>query len=174
MAENANAVAIQKKKNYSYAAIGLLHSLNPTTSGGVEIDVRTLGVHPAAGEEKGSGTTEEAIGGTVGPTVSASGVRKGFGRIVRDAEGNVVDVQMADEADEEEEEEEATPAVETADGIDWEETGRASEWVRVLAVENASAGGSDVSRVDGAGNYGKSAVVKGAFLVATAPVRQWP
>ena len=78
----------------SYEALGLVASLHPTASGGVE---RPLG-GPSKSEPSvpAASAPAQASSGS-----STSGLRKGFGRIVRDADGNVVDVQLA-EADEEE------------------------------------------------------------------------
>lgn len=75
----------------SYEAIGLAASLKPTASGGVE---RPLGV--ANSDE---GQTDAAPSAAAS---SSSGLRAGFGRIIRDAEGNIVDVELPDaDADEE-------------------------------------------------------------------------
>ena len=80
--------------------MGLAASLNPIASGGAER--RALATR--AGEEaeiceKPGGSTA-----TAGPsqTPGANGVPKGFGKIIRDAAGNVVDVQLGDEDEEDE------------------------------------------------------------------------
>lgn len=75
----------------SYAALGLVHTLNPSASGGVEpleAGSRPADSVPAAAETVDSTTT----------TVGA--IPKGHGRIVRDAEGNVVGVELAAGEDE--------------------------------------------------------------------------
>lgn len=80
--------------SYSYEALGLVASLNPTAPGGVE---RPLGV---------ASTKEPPVDVNTAPVASSSkladssGLPKGFGRIVRDADGNVVDVQLPEEEEE--------------------------------------------------------------------------
>jgi len=75
---------------YSYAAIGLQLSLVPTQSGGTE---RTP--IPSSGS---AGSV--AINGTVQSIETepstASSIPKGFGRIVRDASGNVISIDIAE------------------------------------------------------------------------------
>ncbi|KAI0721654.1 ribosome biogenesis protein Nop16 [Cerioporus squamosus] len=80
---------LRLRSTCSYEALGLAASLNPIASGGTE---RPLGTH-AAEEENCSK-----------PEASTSGqwVPKGYGKIIRDAEGNVVDVQLGDDEDEDE------------------------------------------------------------------------
>ena len=85
----------------SYEALGLAASLNPIASGGME---RAGRAHAVPGDEDGSG--KEATGpssesGKEGREGGSSGLRKGFGKIIRDAEGNIVDVQMGDEGGDE-------------------------------------------------------------------------
>jgi len=59
----------------SYAALGLVHTLTPSASGGVEpAQVETGHVNPDPHTEK-------------------SGIPSGFGRIIRDETGNVVQIQ---------------------------------------------------------------------------------
>lgn len=79
----------------SYEALGLAASLNPIASGGAE---RTVGSH-TEGAAKTKKETEERTPGSTG----ANGVRKGFGKIIRDREGKIVDVEIGDENEEEEE-----------------------------------------------------------------------
>ena len=79
--------------------MGLAASLNPIASGGAER--RALSTRAGEEEEEIS----EKPGGstaTAGPPQApgANGVPKGFGKIIRDAAGNVVDVQLGDEEDE--------------------------------------------------------------------------
>ena len=89
--------------SYSYEALGLIASLHPTLSGGVE---RPLGV---------TSKNEASMNVEPTPDASAAGpssLRKGFGRIVRDADGNIVDVELAEEDEEEETTDEAERLIE--------------------------------------------------------------
>ena len=59
----------------SYAALGLVHTLTPTASGGVEP------VPAEAGHLNSDPHTEK------------SGIPRGFGKIIRDGSGNVVQIE---------------------------------------------------------------------------------
>lgn len=80
----------------SYEALGLVATLNPIASGGTE---RVEAQH---GEGK-EGSAEREGSGTV-PTqrAGANGVPKGYGKIIRDGEGNIVEVQLGEEDEAEE------------------------------------------------------------------------
>ena len=78
----------------SYEALGLVASLTPTASGGVE---KPLGKNPAAAAMEVDDTPEASSSTAAGP----SSLPKGYGRIVRDADGNVVDVELPEDEDEE-------------------------------------------------------------------------
>ncbi|KIP09099.1 hypothetical protein PHLGIDRAFT_126553 [Phlebiopsis gigantea 11061_1 CR5-6] len=97
----------------NYEALGLAASLKPTASGGVE---RPLGV---------ASNNEPAMAAESAPVASGSKLPKGYGRIVRDADGNVVDVQL----DEEDEEEAAQPGRLVEDIPDPSAQPRLAEWV---------------------------------------------
>ncbi|THH20357.1 hypothetical protein EW146_g981 [Bondarzewia mesenterica] len=77
----------------TYAALGLAASLNPKVAGGVErVQANT--------EEKGEAdvdmTSLETTSSTMGD-VRNGDIPKGYGRIIRDEEGNAVSVEMEDE-----------------------------------------------------------------------------
>ncbi|KAI0807137.1 ribosome biogenesis protein Nop16 [Fomes fomentarius] len=152
----------RKTVRQNYEALGLAASLNPIASGGAE---RTVGSHT-----EGAGKSKEAEERTSGST-GANGVRKGFGKIIRDAEGKIVDVEMGDEN---EEEEEMTGAEEddVLDGLadsqlaGWvglgsdprKGSGQEREETRVVqALEqlSASAGGGRVRRFASTGERGQ-------------------
>ena len=75
----------------SYESLGLVASLTPTASGGAE---RALSV-----EDSTASTTMEVERTPDDSSSNAAGrspLRAGFGRIIRDENGNVVDVQLPD------------------------------------------------------------------------------
>ncbi|KAF7353621.1 Nucleolar protein 16 [Mycena venus] len=79
--------------DFSYAALGLVHTLNPSASGGVE-PIETI-----------TGHSEDApVNLTAASTSSqpnaALPIPKGHGRIVRDEEGNILRVELAEEDEE--------------------------------------------------------------------------
>ncbi|OCH95497.1 hypothetical protein OBBRIDRAFT_788051 [Obba rivulosa] len=79
-----------KTVRQNYEALGLVASLNPTASGGVE---QPLGrKRPATA---GSSAAPEAPSSSRPSETSA--IPKGYGRIIRDEDGNIVDVQMGEE-----------------------------------------------------------------------------
>ncbi|RPD66017.1 hypothetical protein L226DRAFT_519555 [Lentinus tigrinus ALCF2SS1-7] len=86
----------RKTVRQNYEALGLAASLNPTASGGTE---RALCTH--GGDEKNCEKPEASTSGS-SKALGANGVRKGFGKIIRDAEGKVVEVQLGDESGEDE------------------------------------------------------------------------
>jgi nucleolar protein 16 len=101
----------------SYAILGLAASLNPKASGGVE---RVAGIIEAGSELQACEDAQVSTG------ESARAVPKGFGRIVRDEQGNVVDIEMDDDEEAEEEEdkdEENGAAVLNADAASWLDIG---------------------------------------------------
>lgn len=70
----------------SYAALGLIHDLNPTAAGGSEpIEVR-------------SRTEDRQIAST--PLESPPPIRKGFGKIIRDDAGNVLRIELPEDDNE--------------------------------------------------------------------------
>ena len=75
----------------SYEALGLVASLTPTASGGMEKRhhikeplTSTSTLEPSPSEKGVAGQTQTAV-------------PKGYGRIIRDENGNVVDIEMADD-----------------------------------------------------------------------------
>ncbi|KAI0748007.1 ribosome biogenesis protein Nop16 [Daedaleopsis nitida] len=92
---------VRKTVRQNYEALGLAASLNPGAEGEKE-------------EAGRSGSREEA---------GANGVRKGFGKIIRDAAGNVVDVQLGETESEKEEEEGMS------EDVDVSADGQAAGWV---------------------------------------------
>ncbi|KAI8998746.1 ribosome biogenesis protein Nop16 [Trametes punicea] len=109
----------RKTVRQNYEALGLAASLNPIASGGTERKISSS--QPAHGDR--SETQPEASSSK--PT-AANGVPKGYGKIIRDADGNVVDVQLGDEEDEKE----AEAMEEVLDDIpDPTEDDQAAGWV---------------------------------------------
>ncbi|KAI0664922.1 ribosome biogenesis protein Nop16 [Cubamyces menziesii] len=114
----------RKTVRQNYEALGLAATLNPIASGGTE---RPLSTRPGH-EEEDPGTQPEASSSASASTShpsETSGVPKGYGKIIRDADGNIVDVVLADE---DEEEEEATEE-ELDDVPDPTEDDQAAGWV---------------------------------------------
>ncbi|KAI0094023.1 ribosome biogenesis protein Nop16 [Irpex rosettiformis] len=81
-----------KTVRQNYEALGLATSLTPVASGGVE---RALGDvrHSTAGSIEDAAMGEGSVEDAAGP----SGLRRGFGRIVRDANGNIVDIELPED-----------------------------------------------------------------------------
>ncbi|TDL27285.1 hypothetical protein BD410DRAFT_762039 [Rickenella mellea] len=82
--------AWDKKKTVrqNFAALGLAHTLNPHDSGGNEQRHEASGRNPDANVEHRKANSHER-----------SGVRHGFGRIMRDENGNVVGVELGEETE---------------------------------------------------------------------------
>lgn len=89
----------------SYEALGLVSTLNPIASGGTEQPLSAQADHaadaPSEDEDEDDIDAEQPEASTSAAAASqpsgASAVPKGYGKIIRDAEGNVVDIQLADE-----------------------------------------------------------------------------
>jgi hypothetical protein len=77
----------------SYAALGLTASLNPRVPGGAE---------RVENDKEISASTDSREDGPSSGGASTLGLPKGFGRIVRDVEGNIVSVEMDGDGAEEE------------------------------------------------------------------------
>jgi len=96
-----------KTVRQNYAALGLAHTLNPLASGGAEYDpAKSLSM--ASSAESSLHTTQSAQAGPSKPASSTAAIPKGFGKIIRDADGNVIRVELGGDADDE------TPNVNTA------------------------------------------------------------
>jgi nucleolar protein 16 len=92
----------------SYAALGLVHTLNSRTSGGSEIVDR----HPTQTSTNDNASTDspqesgsvpcQSSGNTAesSATGASHSIPSGFGKLIRDASGKVVGVEMSDEAEE--------------------------------------------------------------------------
>ncbi|KAI0781053.1 ribosome biogenesis protein Nop16 [Trametes elegans] len=117
-----------KTVRQNYEALGLTASLNPVASGGTERPLPTRGEHDAdRSEQQPEASTSTSTASPAKAAGGAGGVPKGYGKIVRDAEGNVVDVVLGDE---EEEEEEAGAMAEGVEDIpDPTEDDQAAGWV---------------------------------------------
>jgi len=89
----------------SYAALGLVHTLNPLASGGAEHDpttkVPTVPNHALTGEPLGSPSHSSHAEPSAASTSSSSiaSIPKGYGRIIRDSKGNVVRIELGDDED---------------------------------------------------------------------------
>ncbi|EJF65751.1 hypothetical protein DICSQDRAFT_48838 [Dichomitus squalens LYAD-421 SS1] len=79
----------RKTVRQNYEALGLVASLNPIASGGTER------AQAKRADDKEAPARLEAPSSTSTRPAGTNGVPKGFGKIIRDAEGNVVDVQLA-------------------------------------------------------------------------------
>lgn len=139
----------------SYAALGLAHTLSPLDTGGSEVARRRDECPSApAGDASGassSGSGDEQPRGTE----DGGGVRvpKGFGRIVRDDAGNVVDVELGgDDA-------EGGGELGLAGGRDW-----VDEWDQSGAA-NITASAAGWLLQDSREGSGPSGVVRGAWHI---------
>ncbi|KAF8184886.1 ribosome biogenesis protein Nop16 [Mycena galopus ATCC 62051] len=79
----------RKTVRQNYAALGLIHTLNPSASGGVE---------PTETTEDAPGNLMAAS--TSSPLDTAPPIPKGHGLIVRDEDGNILRVELAEEDEE--------------------------------------------------------------------------
>lgn len=80
---------VNKTMRQNYAAMGLLSSMNPRQKGGVEP------VQVTRASNVGSASREAEV---VQPTLGPNGeIPQGYARLIRDTEGNVIDVIFADE-----------------------------------------------------------------------------
>ncbi|KAF5373153.1 hypothetical protein D9758_001673 [Tetrapyrgos nigripes] len=133
------SLSIQKskqkpQKGTSYAALGLIHDLNPTESGGTEISIDIMGntdsssgligvcgetatvpssFNLSCASETSTGSSFRSRTGTsnasAGPRANSTkttSIPAGYGKIIRDENGHIIDVQLAEEP----EGEDSTPA----------------------------------------------------------------
>ncbi|KZT57150.1 hypothetical protein CALCODRAFT_496443 [Calocera cornea HHB12733] len=104
---------VHKTVRQNYAALGLAQSLAPRPSGGTEAGPARL---PGSSSDQPENVPVDATASApdqdaspAGSSAKAKPLRKGFGRIVRDKDGNVVDVVLAeDEEDDDVEMDEGT------------------------------------------------------------------
>ncbi|KAI0637084.1 ribosome biogenesis protein Nop16 [Trametes polyzona] len=94
----------RKTVRQNYEALGLAATLNPIASGGTE---RPLCAHPEhedrlPEDQPEASTSTSAASSSSAKPAGAKGLPKGYGKIIRDADGNVVDVELADDDEEEE------------------------------------------------------------------------
>ncbi|KZT69010.1 hypothetical protein DAEQUDRAFT_727194 [Daedalea quercina L-15889] len=116
-----------KTVRQNYEALGLVASLNPTASGGIERPSNHAGRSQAA---DASSPPEPSISQRVADTHAS--VPKGYGRIVRDENGNVVDVVLP-------EEEEPAPADETMQDLpDPTQDDQLASWVGLASDTKAA------------------------------------
>jgi len=122
----------------SYKALGLLSSLNPSASGGVErprngasASHHEAAIVPRSAPEDRSSTQKEETA-----INDKNRIPKGFGRIIRDGNGDIIDVEMGEDDDEdgqmtgdvEETFHNDMPSVATKDGLaDWIAFGATSD-----------------------------------------------
>jgi hypothetical protein len=111
---------------YSYAAMGLLDNLNPTTSGGVERRIGA-GVNDTSSSSK---MFEDDSIEQSGSSPEVATLRKGLGRIIRDADGNVVDVELEEEEKKDTREEPRLAVVDNEE--EWRGISQESAWVKAL------------------------------------------
>ncbi|EPQ58391.1 hypothetical protein GLOTRDRAFT_57339 [Gloeophyllum trabeum ATCC 11539] len=133
-----------KTVRQNYEALGLVHSLNPTQSGGVEMP---LGTSSSAAASTSATTSAPALPARVERSTPSKGkekevdggVPKGYGRIIRDADGNILDVDLGEDEGDKEEEDEDVLVEEKA----WKEAPKAEagRWVTIGADDtNRSTG----------------------------------
>ncbi|ESK92890.1 ribosome biogenesis protein nop16 [Moniliophthora roreri MCA 2997] len=85
----------RKTVRQNYAALGLIHDLNPSASGGAEI----IEVDVDQEDARASGPESSSSRSDVRPNGSRSGdsIPKGYGRIIRDEDGNILRIELAEE-----------------------------------------------------------------------------
>ncbi|KLO05904.1 hypothetical protein SCHPADRAFT_838751 [Schizopora paradoxa] len=108
-----------KTVRQNYAALGLLHTLSPNDSGGRDITHEQhnnsgSSDRPESHQIAGNGRNNEVTGSAAAETIPNEGARamaeqrtgddagpsklpRGFGKIVRDASGNVIDIELGEE-----------------------------------------------------------------------------
>lgn len=108
----------------SYAALGLLNTPNPRMSGGLEpLPVTPFVQRQQQAEASTSAAASAPESSSAEPSTSSSAkIPKGYARLIRDEEGNVVDVEFAQEED----------AGDQAEGGNDSETAGATPWGQPL------------------------------------------
>ncbi|KAJ8093181.1 Nucleolar protein 16 [Marasmius tenuissimus] len=124
----------RKTVRQNYAALGLVHDLNPSAAGGAEI----IEVEQDA-QFSGPSTTEAAAASSASSSIHPpqnTSIPKGYGRIVRDEAGHVVHIELPDE--EQDTEENSVEDVEMdmeQSALDLEESVR-EKWVEGLGAQS--------------------------------------
>ncbi|KIK63624.1 hypothetical protein GYMLUDRAFT_40687 [Collybiopsis luxurians FD-317 M1] len=108
-----------KTVRQNYAALGLIHDLNPSESGGAEIIEQDKGATVGSAPESSIDSTSECSSSTVpgtslshsridtsdhsdGPSSAKLTLPKGHGRIIRDEAGNILRIELPQEEPEDE------------------------------------------------------------------------
>ncbi|KAI0374771.1 hypothetical protein BV20DRAFT_935035 [Pilatotrama ljubarskyi] len=92
----------RKTVRQNYEALGLAATLNPIASGGTERPISAQAGHEERSEEQQQPEASTSSATAALKPAGANGVPKGYGKIIRDALGNIVDVQLGDEETDEE------------------------------------------------------------------------
>lgn len=124
--------------NHSYEALGLVASLNPNFSGGTE---QPLG---ATSERWRSGVDVSMEPQAPSSDLAHGNVPTGYGRIIRDEAGNVVDVQLAEEDADEPAAPSAAPIEDLPDFTQEEQT---SPWIGLGSVSRQHGTDTDDTHV---------------------------
>ncbi|KAK1218257.1 Nucleolar protein 16 [Marasmius sp. AFHP31] len=89
------SLSVDLNTTAAYAALGLVHDLNPSAAGGAEI----IEVEQAA-QTSNPSTTEAAMAFSASSSIEPhqnTSIPKGYGRIVRDEAGRVIRIELPDE-----------------------------------------------------------------------------
>ncbi|EGN96073.1 hypothetical protein SERLA73DRAFT_185598 [Serpula lacrymans var. lacrymans S7.3] len=94
----------------NYAAVGLAHTLNPLQAGGEECLIEYTSASSRSDAVPNVSTSSETTSKTAdappstpaASSITPSGIPQGFGRIIRDSTGNIIQVEVPSESNEEE------------------------------------------------------------------------
>ncbi|KAK7440185.1 Nucleolar protein 16 [Stygiomarasmius scandens] len=160
-----------KTVRQNYATLGLIHDLNPTESGGTERTAADVHITNSAsgssgvnGEAMASQTetlTSNVVSVSEVSTASSSRSRPdasvkpssntlknasiptGYGRIIRDANGNIVDVQLAEGPEDEEDDSTIEGDVDMEQMTPELDDNAREKWVSNLGSKSSSVGGTE-------------------------------